>query len=293
LGPKRLGAAIATARESEASDIISHDGYFYLFVNHGSCCKGKNSEYNIRVGRARTITGPYLDKHGVAMTEGGGSLFLAAHDQRIGPGHFGRVVDYDTPSDGAERFSVHYEADLTRNGRSVLDIRPLLWSADGWPIAGDNLSAGNYQIISRMSENTLEVFVPTAPPAPRPEGSPAPRGPVQDVPGVPIGPPALHLGRYLALDNQRWTIAPVAGGFYKIANVSHGDVFDVGPGGQFGLSTYAGTDGQMWSLEQFPDGGYRIRNKATGLCLTAEDKGRVTVGAFVRDDLHLWTITAP
>ena len=43
------------------------------------------------------------------------------------------------------RFSIHYEADLTRGGRSVLDIRPLLWSPDGWPIAGDNLAEGTYQ----------------------------------------------------------------------------------------------------------------------------------------------------
>jgi arabinan endo-1,5-alpha-L-arabinosidase len=55
------------------------------------------------------------------------------------------VVDYDAkatgsiaPSGGTERFSIHYEADTTRNGRSVLDIRPLSWSADGWPVAGDN-----------------------------------------------------------------------------------------------------------------------------------------------------------
>ena len=27
---------------------------------------------------------------------------------------------------------------MKRDGRSVLDIRPLSWSADGWPIAGDH-----------------------------------------------------------------------------------------------------------------------------------------------------------
>lgn len=138
LAPKTLGAPIATARESEASDIISHDGFFYLFVNHGSCCKGKDSTYNIRVGRARTITGPYMDRDGAPMSTGGGTLFLASDAQRIGPGHFGRVVDYDAPPSGPERFSIHYEADLSRGGRSVLDIRPLQWSPDGWPIAGDN-----------------------------------------------------------------------------------------------------------------------------------------------------------
>ena len=169
LAPKTLGAPIATARESEASDIISHDGFFYLFVNHGSCCKGKDSTYNIRVGRARTITGPYMDRDGAPMSTGGGTLFLASDAQRIGPGHFGLVRDYDTEpkeaglaglndvytgkgadvvkaeagsdTEGAERFSIHYEANLTRGGRSVLDIRPLLWSPDGWPIAGDNTAA--------------------------------------------------------------------------------------------------------------------------------------------------------
>ena len=141
LAPRTLGAPIATARESEASDIISHDGFFYLFVNHGSCCKGKDSTYNIRVGRARSITGPYLDRDGKPMSEGGGTLFLASDAQRIGPGHFGRVVDYDSAATISERFSIHYEAEMSRNGRSVLDIRPLLWSPDGWPIAGDNPAA--------------------------------------------------------------------------------------------------------------------------------------------------------
>ena len=153
LAPRTLGAPIATARESEASDIVFHDRFFYLFVNHGSCCKGKDSTYNIRVGRARTITGPYMDRDGAPLATGGGTLFLASDAQRIGPGHFGRVLDYDIATNNSaaanngtsianpERFSIHYEADMTRNGRSVLDIRPLSWSADGWPIAGNNPAA--------------------------------------------------------------------------------------------------------------------------------------------------------
>src|ERR1019366_3739960 len=241
LRPKELGAAIATARESEASDLIFHDGYYYLFVNHNSCCKGKNSEYNIRVGRSKAVIGPYLDKHGEVMAKGGGSLFLAAHAQR--------------------------------NGRSVLDVRPLLWSLDGWPMAGDNLGDGTYQIVSRQSENTLEVRTPTAPPPPRAAGTPPPTGPVQDVPGVPIGPPAVHLGRYLTLDNQKWTIAPAEGGFYKIVNLGSGAAIGAGTGGAVELSPYTGADGQLWQLDQVPDGGYRIRNKASGLSLTAASAG--------------------
>ncbi len=310
LAPGRLGAPVATARESEATDIIFHDGYYYLFVNHNSCCKGKDSEYNIRVGRARAITGPYLDKHGDPMEKGGGSLFLAAHDHRIGPGHFGLVRDYDTEKAdapggaegseavGAERFSVHYEADMTRNGRSVLDIRPLLWSLDGWPVAGDNLTEGTYQIVSRQSENTLESLVPTAPPPPPPAGTPPPTGPVRDVPGVPIGPAAPKLSRYLTLDNQKWTIAPVGGGFYKILNAGTGDALGVGlaqPDGPLlavTLKPYTGDEVQMWHLDQFPDGGYRVRNKETGLSLTAMG-GSVALAPFVRGDVELWTITTP
>ncbi len=293
LVPRTLGTAIATARESEASDIIFHEGYYYLFVNHNSCCKGKNSEYNIRVGRARAIVGPYLDRHGEAMTNGGGSLFLAAHDHRIGPGHFGRVVDYDAAAepDGPERFSVHYEADMTRGGRSVLDIRPLLWSCDGWPIAGDNLSAGTYQIVSRQSENTLEEH--RASPLANPAGQTA------SAPAVPPALPALRLAHYLTLDTQQWTIAPV-GAFYKIVNQATGDAITQSTAAAspvLELVPYTGADGQLWGLDQFPDGSYRIRNKATGLTLatSASAKGSdgLAIVPFVRDDLHLWYIATP
>ncbi len=260
------------ASRAEASDIIFHDGFYYLFVNHDSCCKGKDSQYNIRVGRSRTIAGPYLDKHDQPMTKGAGSLFLAAHDHRIGPGHFGRVLDYDEASDGSERFSLHYEGEMTRGGRSTLDIRPLLWSVDGWPVAGDNLTEGTYQIVSRQSENTLGVYA---------------------APAAAAGPPAVRMGRYLTLDNEKWTIAPVEGGFYKIVNVGDGGALQADGTGEVVTVPYTGADGQMWRLEQFPDGSYRICNKLNGLNLTEAAGGRVIAGPFAADDLHRWTITTP
>jgi arabinan endo-1,5-alpha-L-arabinosidase len=296
------------ANRSEGTDLIFHDGYYYLFVNHDSCCKGKQSEYNIRVGRSRAITGPYADKHGDLLTKGAGSLFLAAHDHRIGPGHFGLVRDYDASPDGSEggpeRFSVHYEADMTRGGRSVLDIRPLLWSVDGWPVAGDNLGNGTYQIVSRQTESTLQESAPVVVPfrnadpgdPPHPAVSPAPG--TDSVPARRPGmsPQPLHLGRYLTLDDQKWTIAPVGGGVYKIVNAGSGNAIGTPAGtdnAAIGLSPYTGADGQLWHLDQFPDGGYRIRNKATGMSLTATGAGGVAASDFVKDDVHLWTITTP
>jgi arabinan endo-1,5-alpha-L-arabinosidase len=182
---------------------------------------------------------------------------------------------------------------MTRGARSVLDVRPLLWSLDGWPVAGDDLTEGAYQIISRQSENTLESHVPTAPPPPPPPGTPPPRGPVMDVPGIPTGPAAPRLTRYLTLDNQKWTIAPAGGGFYKIANAGSGDALGVseGSGSAVGLAAYTGADGQLWHLDQFPDGGWRIRNKAGASLMV--NGASVSLGPFVRDDLHLWTITTP
>jgi hypothetical protein len=144
--------AIDVAINSEASILIQHDDWYYLLVTHGSCCAGANSTYNIRVGRSRKVTGPYLDNMGIDMLEGGGKLFAGSRGRHIGPGHFG-LLDL---GDGVQKFSLHYEADLDRGGSSVLDIRPLLWH-DGWPVAGDNLQAGTYSLESARTGTVLEL----------------------------------------------------------------------------------------------------------------------------------------
>jgi arabinan endo-1,5-alpha-L-arabinosidase len=133
---KRLNPAIKPvniAINSEASIMIYHEGWYYLLVTHGSCCRGADSGYNIRIGRAKKVTGPFLDNMGVDMIQGGGKLFVTSAGRVIGPGHFG-LFDL---GDGVQRFSLHYEADLDKGGASVLEIRPLLWK-DGWPVAGEN-----------------------------------------------------------------------------------------------------------------------------------------------------------
>ncbi|MBP8302721.1 MAG: family 43 glycosylhydrolase [Phycisphaerae bacterium] len=149
-GNKSLDIAI----DCEATALVYRDGWYYLLGTHGTCCNGTTSTYNIRVGRSRKVTGPYLDNMGMDMLRGGGKLVVAANGRLIGPGHFG-LLDL---GDGVQKFSCHYEADLDRGGRSVLDIRALLWK-NGWPVAGDNFKGGTFEIESERSGYALELGV--------------------------------------------------------------------------------------------------------------------------------------
>jgi arabinan endo-1,5-alpha-L-arabinosidase len=114
----------------EAASILEHDGKFYLFVSFDQCCKGVASTYNIRVGRAEQIEGPYRDKDGKAMLQGGGSLVMATSGRFIGPGGQEAVK---TSKD--DRLAYHYY-DGDAAGASKLQFSPILWSADGWPELG-------------------------------------------------------------------------------------------------------------------------------------------------------------
>src|ERR1022692_4018548 len=203
------------AIDMEATAMMYRDGWYYLLGTHGTCCDGANSTYNIRVARSRKVTGPYLDDMGMDTLKGGGKLFAAASGRFVGLGHFG-LLDL---GDGVQKFSCHYEADLDRSGRSVLDIRPLFWK-DGWPVAGDNFQAGTYEIESERKGYALELAVDLV----RMDrgargGRGAPAGPVTPIPfqelaqvsaNWPAGNIEVRMGDYLFRPHQKWTITPVA-----------------------------------------------------------------------------------
>ena len=127
VSPDSTVYSLAQAESIEAPCIHRHGDYYYLFVNWGLCCRGTNSTYNIRVGRSEAVTGPYVDKTGVDMRHGGGSLLLETSGRFIGPGHAGIL------SDGAvDWFSCHFY-DGNRGGARTLGIGRLRWD-DGWPV---------------------------------------------------------------------------------------------------------------------------------------------------------------
>ena len=81
-------AARPVEKAIEASFIVRKGGYYYLFASWDRCCKGVKSNYKIVVGRSKSVTGPYLDRTGVDMARGRGSLVLTPVTVTVkGPGH--------------------------------------------------------------------------------------------------------------------------------------------------------------------------------------------------------------
>jgi len=268
-GNKPVNIAI----DCEATALIYRDGWYYLFGTHGTCCSGTHSTYNIRVGRSKKPTGPYLDNMGMDMLRGGGKLVVAANNRLIGPGHFGLI---DLGND-VQKFSCHYEADMDRSGRSVLDIRTLLWK-NGWPVAGDNFKEGTYEIESERRGYALELVVDFVRMAGGMRGFGRSEEPVKPVPsqeladvidGWPKGNIGVRIGDYMFRPHQRWTITavPEAGGylggpFYKIviegteralAAPAEAEVVSV--------PKFTGAPEQLWRIDQLTDVTYRIMPK--------------------------------
>lgn len=127
LTPDAPPVSLAYNKSIEASCLYKHAGYYYLFVNWGTCCRGVTSTYNLRVGRSRAITGPYVDQDGVDMLKAGGTLLLEGKAPLFGPGHAGFLVD-----GGKTWFSSDFEGDVRMGGKPTLAIMPVTWKS-GWP----------------------------------------------------------------------------------------------------------------------------------------------------------------
>jgi len=121
-------------RPIEAPFIFERNGDYYLFVSFDRCCMGVNSTYKIMVGRSPSIVGPYLDRCGHPMTRGGGTLVLADNARFRGPGHNAVLAD------GITDYLVYHTYDALSQGIPTLQIRPLAWTANAWPVPGAPLS---------------------------------------------------------------------------------------------------------------------------------------------------------
>ena len=260
------------AIDCEATDLIYRDGWYYLLGTHGTCCDGVNSTYNIVVGRSRNVEGPYIDNVGRDMFHGGGRMVIAAGDRVCGPGHFGRTV----VDEGVEIMSCHYEADFEQGGRSVLGIRPLIWK-NGWPVAGERIKQGTYEIESERRGYSLELAVDFIRMKQERQGwfnreqlkepaKPIPNQTLEEVQATwPEGDVAVRCSDYMFRPWQRWTVKPVpeAGGnlcgpLYEILIEGTNRALTATADLQVVASDFRGQESQLWFIEQLTDGTYRI-----------------------------------
>lgn len=124
--------------------------YYYLFVSYGSL----KSDYNVRVGRSKSITGPFIDYHGrdlADLNDSGnetGLLIFGGYSWSEGtsfmaPGH-NSILHND---DGNWYLVCHIrEKNLTKNSEpSTMQVRKIFWTPDGWPILSPQPYAGEIE----------------------------------------------------------------------------------------------------------------------------------------------------
>lgn len=112
----------------EAPFIFKKNGYYYQFLSWDFCCQGEKSTYKVVIGRSKNITGPYVDKEGKSLNEGGGTLLIQGGQNWYGAGHNSAYT-----IDGKD-YIVFHAYDVKQKGRPILQIEQLKWDADLWPV---------------------------------------------------------------------------------------------------------------------------------------------------------------
>ena len=117
----------------EGASLHKHDGSYYAFGSYGAL----DRNYTIRVGRAASPTGPFVDKDGHELTifhpelgRYGASMLLGNDGDQLVPGH-----PHVWEEGGVTYLGYDYRTDLGVPEEQAVDrmgIRRLHW-VDGWP----------------------------------------------------------------------------------------------------------------------------------------------------------------
>ncbi len=111
----------------EGPFIIERGGFYYLFASIDYCCRGANSTYKMIVGRSDNVKGPYVDRDGVPLMEGGGTILLTGDDRWYGVGHNGVLRTKDT-----DYLVYHAYDSQNAHAWARLQIKPIVWDGN-WP----------------------------------------------------------------------------------------------------------------------------------------------------------------
>jgi len=111
----------------EAPFVFKKGEYYYLFVSFDLCCRGNRSNYNVRVGRSKKLTGPYIDKEGIPMIKGGGTLMAGGDENYYGKGHNSVYTFNNT-----DYMFLHGYEKKDRGAPKLLKYT-INWDENGWP----------------------------------------------------------------------------------------------------------------------------------------------------------------
>lgn len=69
----------------EGAFMVRNGTEFWLFVSWNKCCQGAQSNYEVRVGRAPSPLGPFVDAAGTPMLAGGGTYLIGGANSEGNP----------------------------------------------------------------------------------------------------------------------------------------------------------------------------------------------------------------
>jgi arabinan endo-1,5-alpha-L-arabinosidase len=126
---------LAWAPQIEAPVLFFRCGFYYLFVTWGLCCPGEGRSvddlsYRVAVGRSENILGPYVDREGTPLLEGGGTLLVEGDGVQWAAAGHSDVI--------ATRNKIYhfYHAYRQSDGGAQLRIVELPFDNEGWPVPG-------------------------------------------------------------------------------------------------------------------------------------------------------------
>ncbi|PWY92645.1 endo-1,5-alpha-L-arabinosidase [Aspergillus heteromorphus CBS 117.55] len=130
-----------TVKPIEGSFMTYKAPYYYLWFSHGKCCHfdlekfpPMGDEYSIRVGRSSDVTGPFVDKDGVDLLDGGGTVVYGSnHGVVYAPGGVGVLTGSGNDADVLYFHYLNTTIGFTQ-GDAQLGWNYLHY-VKGWPVA--------------------------------------------------------------------------------------------------------------------------------------------------------------
>lgn len=276
--------------EFEGAQVQYINGYYYMFVNLGDCCAGKDSNYYIVAGRSTSPTGPYVDRNGRDLWNYGGTTVLSTQGNYIGPGHFGYLNN-----GGQDLATIHYYDGASPTGWPArLDMLELSFPG-GWPAFNRNFQLGEPSDHKPQPDPT---FVTDG----RVTFTSSHSGKVMEVENGSIENGA-NIVQWVNNGgaNQQWDITHLGDGWYSIINAFSGKAVDVynmstDDGGEIRQWEDWGGDGQQWRFVDEGNGNYGILSRLNGKALdvyefSTADGGDIRQWAYWAGAPQLWQLS--